>query len=114
MIEFLRNDELTLLNPGLIHLELRRIAQVAKRLGLSYAPCLLGFEGHGGNRTPTIRGIIVYKHTVDLLEEAHLEFESQAVENEYKEKQRAIYGRWKRLIVGTMTKKRLEREYAND
>jgi len=81
-----RNVELALLNPGLIHLELRRIAQVAKRLGVPYAPCLLGFEGHGSNRTPTIHGIVVHKHNVDLLHEAHLEFESQAVEIEYKEK----------------------------
>ena len=109
-----RNVELALLNPGLIHLELRRIAQVAKQLGVPYAPCLLGFEGHGGNRTPTIRGIVVHKRNVDLLQEAHLEFESQAVENEYKERQRAIYGRWKRLIVGMMTKERLERVYGND
>ena len=102
-----RNVELALLNPGLIHLELRR-------LGVPYAPYLLGFEGRGGNRTPTIRGLVVYKHNVDLLHEAHLEFEIQAVENEYKERQRVIYGRWKRLIVGMMTKDRLEREYAND
>ncbi len=107
------NVELQLINPGLVHLELRRIAHVAKRLGVPYAPCLLGFEGHGGNRTPTVRGIVVHEHNVELLHEAHLEWESQAVENEYKERQRAIYGRWKKLIFGMMTKERLEREYAN-
>ncbi len=108
-----KNVELQLINPGLVHLELRRIAYVAKRLSVPYAPCLLGFEGHGGNRTPTVRGIVVHEHNVELLYEAHLEWESQAVENEYKERQRAIYGRWKKLIFGMMTKERLEREYAN-
>ena len=81
-----RNVELAVLNPGLIHLELRQITQVVKHLGVPYALCLLGFEGHGSNRTPTIHGIVVHKHNVDLLHEAHLEFESQAVEIEYKEK----------------------------
>jgi xeroderma pigmentosum group C-complementing protein len=63
---------------------------------------------------PTIRGIVVHEHNADLLREAHVEFQSQLVENEYKERQREIYGKWKRLIKGVMTKERLEREYAND
>jgi xeroderma pigmentosum group C-complementing protein len=109
-----RNVELELLNPGLVHLELYRIAKAAKQLGVPYAPCLLGFEGHGGNRTPTIRGIVVHEHNADLLREAHVEMQSQLVETEYKERQREIYGKWKRLIKGMMTKERLAREYAND
>ena len=109
-----KNIELALLNPGLVHLELYRLSKVAKQLGVPYAPCLIGFEGHGGNRTPTIRGIVVHRHNEDLLREAHVEMQSQLVEKEYKERQRNIYGKWKRLIKGTMTKERLAREYAND
>lgn len=109
-----RNVELALLNPGLVHLELYRIAKVAKQLGVPYAPCLLGFEGHGGNRTPTIRGIVVHEHNADLLREAHVEMQSQMVEKEYKERQKEIYGKWKRLIKGVVTKERIAREYAND
>ena len=108
------NVELALLNPGLVHLELYRVSQVAKQLGVPYAPCLLGFEGHGGNRTPTIRGIVVHEHNDELLREAHVEMESQLVEDEYKERQRLIYGKWKRLIKGVLTKERLAREYVND
>jgi hypothetical protein len=105
---------LALLNPGLAHLELYRIAKVAKQLGLPYAPCLVGFEGHGGNRTPTIRGIVVHRHNVELLREAHVEMQSQMVEVEVQERRQAIYARWKRLIKGILTKERLAREYAND
>jgi len=57
---------------------------------------------------------VVHQHNAELLHEAHIEMQSQSVENEYKERQRSIYGRWKRLIVGAMTKERLAREYAND
>ena len=109
-----KNIELALINPGLIHLELSRIALVAKRLGIPYAPCLLGFEGHGGNRTPTIRGIVVHETNRELLLEAHTEWESQTVEIAYKERQQAIHKRWRKLMFGMMTKERLEREYAND
>jgi len=109
-----KNVELALLNPGLIHLRLHRIATVAKTLGIPYAPCLLGFEGHGGNLTPTIRGIVVHQHNVEMLREAHTEWESQTVEIEYRKRQELIHRRWRRIVIGIMTKERLEREYAKD
>ena len=109
-----RNVELALMNPGLVHLELARISKVAKRLGIPYAPCLLGFEGHGGNRTPTIRGIVVHEHNAELLREAHTEWESQQVELEHTERRRRVHRRWKRLILGMQTKERLDREYGGE
>ena len=108
-----KNVEKALMNPGLVHLELTRISQVAKELGIPYAPCLLGFEGHRGNRTPTIRGIVVHEHNADLLREAHTEWESQAVEQEHEQRRKAVFQRWKRLIVGILTKERLERQYGD-
>ncbi len=108
-----KNVELALINPGLVHLELHRISLVAKKLSIPYAPCLLGFEGHGGNRTPTIRGIVVHEHNEDLLRCAHTEYESQAVEDAYKKKQEEIYRRWRRLINGVLTTERLKREYGD-
>ena len=76
-----------------------------------YAPCLLGFEGHGGNRTPTVRGIVVHEHNADLLREASVELVSKSIEDENESRRRAIYARWKKLLVGVLTKDRLEREY---
>ena len=109
-----KNVELALINPGLVHLDVRGIAKVAKKLAIPYAPCLLGFEGHGGNRTPTIRGIVVHEHNADLLRCAYTEWESQAVEQEHAQRRKAIYGRWKRLIVGILTKERLDRQYGGE
>lgn len=76
-----------------------------------YSPCLLGFEGHGGNRTPSIRGIVVHDHNVDLLREASVEVHSKAIEDENENRRKAIYTKWKKLLVGALTKDRLEREY---
>ena len=108
------NIELDLLNPGLVHIDIKGIAPVAKKLGIPYAPCLLGFEGHGGNRTPSIRGIVVHEHNADLLMEAGAEVEQhQAIEHERKRKD-AVYLRWKKLFVGLLTKERLEKEYGGN
>jgi xeroderma pigmentosum group C-complementing protein len=109
-----RNVELALLNPGLVHIDQRGIATVAKKLGIPYAPCLLGFEGHGGNRTPTIRGVVVHQHNEQLLREAGMEVTSHAMQQEHDDRRKAIHLRWKRLMVGLLTKARVEREYGDD
>ncbi|VEU33374.1 unnamed protein product [Pseudo-nitzschia multistriata] len=108
------NVELELLNPGLVHVELHHVAKVAKRLNLPYAPCLLGFEGHRGNRTPTIRGIAIHEHNEELLREAHAGMADHLLKEEEHKRERAILLRWKRLLVGILTKDRLEREYGDD
>jgi Rad4 beta-hairpin domain 3/Rad4 beta-hairpin domain 1/Rad4 transglutaminase-like domain len=105
------NIELALLNPGLVHIDERHVAKVAKKLGIPYAPCLLGFEGNGGNRTPTIRGIVVHQHNEEILREANEEMAGHFLQEEHENRQRAILLCWKRLMVGVLTKKRLDQAY---
>lgn len=105
------NVELELLNPGLVHLTEHGLSRIAKKLGIPYAPCLLGFEGHGGNRTPTIRGIVVHEHNADILRCAHNEFMSGQLEREHEKRAERIRNRWQRLIGGLLTRERLDREY---
>ena len=106
-----KNIELALLNPGLVHIDERHVAKVAKKLGIPYAPCLLGFEGNGGNRTPMIRGIVVHQHNEEILREANEEMASHFLQEEHENRQRAILLRWKRLMIGVLTKKRLDQAY---
>jgi Rad4 beta-hairpin domain 3 len=84
---------------------------VAKKLSIPYAPCLLGFEGHGGNRTPTIRGIVVHAHNERLMREASAEVSSYTMQQEQDSRRHGALQRWKKLFVGLLTKDRLEREY---
>jgi Rad4 beta-hairpin domain 3/Rad4 beta-hairpin domain 1/Rad4 beta-hairpin domain 2/Rad4 transglutaminase-like domain len=106
-----KNIELALLNPGLVHVDVHGLAPVAKKLGIPYAPCLLGFEGHGGNRTPTIRGIVVHEHNEELIQSAGAEFTSYKIQKDDDARRNAILLRWKRLMVSLLTKDRLDREY---
>ena len=108
------NIELELLNPGLVHVELDHVAKVAKQLSIPYKPCLLGFENNGGNSTPSIRGIVVHSHNEELLREAHQEMSSHFLQQEHENRQTAILRRWKRLLVGVLTKDRLDRTYGNE
>lgn len=89
-------------------------SRVTKKLGIPYAPCLLDFEGHGGNRTRTIRGIVVHQNNADIVFDAHTEFMSSQLEREDEKRAERITKRWKKLIVGVLTRERLEREYGDD
>lgn len=106
-----KNIELELLNPGLVHVDQRGAAAVAKTLGIPYAPCLLGFEGHGGNRTPTIRGIVVHEHNATLVEEAYSEYATHQDTVASEKHERRILFLWRKLFVGILTRERIEREY---
>jgi hypothetical protein len=106
-----RNVELAMINPGLTHMEQPRLSLVARKLGIPYAPCMVGYEGHRGNQTPTVRGIVVHNHNVELLNEAYLEYQSQLVESEVETRREEILKKWKRLIVGILTKDRLDKAY---
>jgi hypothetical protein len=105
--------ELALLNPGLIHLDHRGLAPVAKQLGIPYAPCHVGFEGQGGNRVPTIRGIVVHEHNAPLLHEARMELSCRAIQHEHDRQRDRVCRLWKRLMRGLLVKDRIEREYAD-
>lgn len=108
-----KNVEKELLNPGLTHMEQPRLAGIARKLGVPYAPCMLGFERHGGRGTPQIRGIVVHDHNVTLIREASVEWESHVAEKERNERRKEVLKKWKRLVVGLLTKERLERDYGN-
>lgn len=102
-----RNVELSLLNPGLSHLDQTGLAPIAKKLGIPYAPCMLGYEGSH----VIVRGIVVHDHNVTLIREASVEMQSFTIEKEIQDKRNAVIHRWKRLVVGLLTKERLDRAY---
>uniref|UniRef100_A0A7S0GG90 Rad4 beta-hairpin domain-containing protein n=1 Tax=Proboscia inermis TaxID=420281 RepID=A0A7S0GG90_9STRA len=106
-----RNIEKALINPGLVHLEYHRISIVAKKLGIPYAPCLLGFDFKAGDTKPKIKGIVVHEHNAILLREAHAEWNDHALEQEEHKRKSEIYKGWRRLVIGLRTKQRLEKEY---
>jgi Rad4 beta-hairpin domain 3/Rad4 beta-hairpin domain 1/Rad4 beta-hairpin domain 2 len=109
-----KNVELAFLNPGLVHIDERGLAVVAKKLKVPYAPCVIGFEGHGPYRAPTIRGIVVHQHNEQMVREAGIERRRHERERAEAERRRSILLLWKRVMVGLLTKERLDREYGTD
>ena len=106
-----KNVELGLINPGLKHVDIPGAAvQAAKVLGVPYAPCLIGF-GNNGQGTPVVRGIVVHAHNADMIEQAAAQIIQHKSEQEQDERRRIVHKRWKKLMLGVLVKKRLDREY---
>lgn len=60
------------LPPGTVHLRLPRVYLVAKKLGIDYAPAMIGFEFRKGGSTPVFEGIVVCTEFKDLILEVCL------------------------------------------
>eukprot|EP01080_Neovahlkampfia_damariscottae_P003508 gene3508-6156_t len=65
-----------LIPVGVVHLEHPRMSLVAKKLGIDYAPAMLGFEVRKRHSIPNIRGIVVCEEFKDTLIDAYEEAES--------------------------------------
>ena len=93
------------------HIRTPRMSRVAKSLGISYAPALIGFEVRRGITHPVIEGIVVAKNSVGLLNEAYAMLQQQKLEKAIVHNRNLVYKRWKRLITGIRLRRRLQHDY---
>lgn len=59
------------LPPGTVHLRLPRVAFVAKRLEIDFAPAMVGFEFRNGRSFPVFEGIVVCTEFKDAILEVN-------------------------------------------
>jgi Rad4 beta-hairpin domain 3 len=76
-----------------------------------YAPCLVGFEGHHGNRTPKIVGIAVHSHNSRLVRDAAAELACHSLAVEHENRRNNVRRRWKKIFLSVLTDERLKKEY---
>lgn len=65
------------LPPGAVHVRGGRPAQAAKKLGIRYAPAMLGFEGQGRSARPVVEGIVVHESAEEAVRDASRAMEEQ-------------------------------------
>lgn len=59
------------LPPGTVHLRLPRVAFVARRLEIDFAPAMVGFEFRNGRSFPVFEGIVVCTEFKDAILEVN-------------------------------------------
>ncbi|KAJ3036180.1 hypothetical protein HDV00_003036 [Rhizophlyctis rosea] len=99
---------------GAAHIQLQGLGRIAKELGIDYAPAVVGFDFNKGRSTPDIKGVVVAKEFEEILLAAYEEKSRISAEQARKKRERAVVGRWRKLVVGLVTRDRLMREYLGE
>lgn len=102
------------LPPGTVHLRLPRAFTVAKRLGIDYAPAMVGFEFQNGRSIPVFDGIVVCSEFQDAIIMAYAEAEEKRTEEEKKRNEAKAITRWYQLLTSILTRQRLKETYGDD
>ncbi|KAJ6796495.1 DNA repair protein RAD4 isoform X1 [Iris pallida] len=101
------------LPPGTVHLRVPRIVSVAKRLGIDFAPAMVGFEFRNGRSFPVYEGIVVCTEFRDAIMEAYREEEERRETEERKRNEAQALSRWYQLLSSIITRNRLENYYVD-
>lgn len=101
------------LPPGTAHLRLPRVYLAAKRLGIDYAPAMVGFEFRKGGSTPIFDGIVVCTEFKDSIMEAYVEEEEKRRAEEKKRNEAQAISRWYQLLSSIVTRQRLNHRYGS-
>ncbi|GAB4831576.1 hypothetical protein Ancab_005588 [Ancistrocladus abbreviatus] len=98
---------------GTVHLKLPRLVPVAKRLGIDFAPAMVGFEFRNGRSMPVYEGIVVCAEFKDAILEAYAEVEERREEEEKWRAERRALCLWYQLLSSIVIRKRLDDSYGH-
>ncbi|XP_051141055.1 DNA repair protein RAD4 [Andrographis paniculata] len=101
------------LPPGTAHLPFPRIALVAKRLEVDYAPAMVGFESRNDRSVPIYNGIVVCTEFKDAILEAYLEEEEKRAAEDKRRNEVQALSRWYQLLSSIITRQRLNHSYGD-
>lgn len=102
------------LPPGTVHLRFPRLVPVAKRLGINFAPAMVGFDFRNGRSIPLYEGIVVCTEFKEVILEAYAEEEQRREEEERKREERQALSRWYQLLSSMVIRQRLNNTYMNN
>jgi len=99
------------LPPGTVHLRFPRLVPVCQRLGINFAPAMVGFEIRKGRSIPVYEGLVVCEEFKDAIMEAYFEEEDARNIQMQKKREEQAAARWRQLILSVGTRKRLRETY---
>ena len=89
-----------------------RVAVVARALGLSFAPAVVGFgRGGGGRPAPTLDGVVVAAASEALLTEAYSAWAQEEVARAAEKRHLRAARRWAALAAKALTRQRVRDDY---
>ncbi|KAF6216121.1 hypothetical protein GE061_000459 [Apolygus lucorum] len=101
----------SMLPAGTVHLQVPGLPKVARKLGIDFAPAVVGWEYHGGSSHPCIDGVIVCKEHQDTLLDAWNASVDNDIEKEKSKSHVRAVKNWKKLIRSVIIRRRIEKKY---
>ena len=101
--------------PGCVHVNLPRIARVARDMGVDYAVALVGFEFQRGGKTlPKFEGVVVCEEFEGRLREAHAAEELRRAAEKVEKERKEAKTRWRVLFSAFWTRLSLREEFGHE
>eukprot|EP01117_Protostelium_nocturnum_P020110 TRINITY_DN8903_c0_g1_i1.p1 TRINITY_DN8903_c0_g1~~TRINITY_DN8903_c0_g1_i1.p1 ORF type:complete len:652 (-),score=209.62 TRINITY_DN8903_c0_g1_i1:71-2026(-) len=102
-----------MLPKGTVHVKLPALGKLCKSLGIDYAPAMVAWDTKMGRSVPSLDGYVVCQEQSELLIEAWNQIEAKAAEDRQKRKEKLIYGRWRKLIRGMLSREEVREKYGD-
>mmetsp|Transcript_24488 Transcript_24488/g.31815 ORF Transcript_24488/g.31815 Transcript_24488/m.31815 type:complete len:661 (-) Transcript_24488:81-2063(-) len=99
------------LPAGTTHLQYPKISLVAKKLGIDYAPALIGFQSGRNGSTPMVDGIVICSEYKDVLVESYQNWQQDQIEKQAQKRTKQNLKRWYTLVKSLLIKERLKKDY---
>ncbi|KAF8885705.1 hypothetical protein CPB84DRAFT_1788199 [Gymnopilus junonius] len=103
----------SMLPEGGVHIPLKGVAKIARKLGFDFAEAVTGFEFKKRRAFPVIEGIVAAAENEAAILEAYWEAEREAEEKARLKKEDRVLKHWTRLIQGLRIRQRLQEQYSN-
>ncbi|KAJ3916925.1 hypothetical protein F5877DRAFT_45622 [Lentinula edodes] len=103
----------TMLPRGAVHMPFKGVAKIARKLQIDFAEAVTGFEFRKRKATPVLEGIVVAIENEEVVLEAFLTAEREALEKAQLKQKERVLKQWTRLIHGLRIRQRLQEQYAD-
>lgn len=99
---------------GGTHVQAPLSAAAASKLGIPYAPAMIGFEVKDGRQIPKIQGIVVASMHAATIEEAAGNLEQERLRKAEEKRVAKVLGHWERFVKWVLVDARMKNRYAKD
>lgn len=99
---------------GAVHIPLRRTMPICKRLGISYAEAVTGFEFGNKRAVPVVEGVVVAVESKNIVINEWEKDEEERRRKEDAKREKAALATWRKFLMGLKIIKRMREEYSGD
>ncbi|KAI9750452.1 MAG: hypothetical protein M1815_001781 [Lichina confinis] len=99
---------------GAVHIQLRGMVRVCRRLNISHAEAVIGFDFGSQRAVPVIDGVVIAAEHEQAVLDAWQALEAEKVRKEDEKQEKGILALWKKFYTGLRIVERVRNEYGDE